>query len=155
MRFLRTISALTAAAMLAMTVPAYADPPTAAPVVSPINKDQPAPFSGILLSPSAAAMVIAAKDAAAASLKLAVQHQYEVDMAQMKFQLDQANTTCTGDKAVLQAQVDDGKKQVNILTTQLKKSTGSLSAPAWMGIGGATGVIVTLLTVFAVSRATK
>ena len=106
MRFLRTISALTAAAMLAMTVPAYADPPTAAPVVSPINKDQPAPFSGILLSPPAAAMVIAAKDAAAASLKLAVQHQYEVDMAQMKFQLDQANTTCTGDKAVLQAQID-------------------------------------------------
>jgi hypothetical protein len=156
----RIISSLLVASMLATSVPAWADPtppPTVdpAPVVSPLIKGQPAPYTGVLLSPEAVAQVIAEKDTAAAALALAVKHQADLDAAQLKYQVDQLTTTCTADKSILQAQVDDNKKQIIILNDQLKKTTGGPGAPVWIGLGAVGGVVVTVLTVFAIGKATK
>ena len=157
----RFISSLLIASTLVASTPAWAADPTpdpapvASPTVSPLSKGQPAPYTGVLLSPEAVAQVVAQQDTAAAALKLAVQHQADIDAAQLQYQLAQLTTTCTADKNDLQAQVTDNKNQVNILTEQLKSNTGGPGAPVWIGIGAVGGIVVTLATVFAVSRVTK
>ncbi len=165
----RAISTLLIATMLATSVPAWADPPAPAPTVTattaptaptpppiiiPLNRGQPSPLTGVLFSPEAVASVIAQKDTAAAAAQLAVQHQAEIDSAAQKYALDSLQTTCTADKTVLQAQVTDVQKQNQILSQQLKSATSGPSAPVWIGIGFAGGVLVTVLTTFAISKAT-
>lgn len=163
----KAISTLLVATMLATSVPAWADPPvpttppaatvtapTPPPVISPLNRGQPSPFTGVLFSPEAVAQVIAASDTAKAAAALAVQHQAELDAAQQKYALDSAGTTCTADKSVLQAQLTDQQKQNQILTNQLKSASSGPGAPVWIGIGFAGGVVVTVLTAFAISKAT-
>ena len=163
----KAISTLLIATMLATSLPAWADPPvtttppvatatapTPPPVISPLQKGQAAPYTGVLLSPPAVAQIVAQQDTAKAAAALALQHQGEVDAAQQKYALDSAGTTCTADKTILQAQVTDGQKQNQILTQQLKSATSGPGAPVWIGLGFAGGVVVTVLTVFAVSKAT-
>lgn len=155
----RTISGLLMASMIMGSSLCWAQvPPVSsapAPVIAPLQKSQPAPFTGVLLSPEAAASIISQKDTWSAQLDLAVNHQSQLDGAQLKYQVDSLTTTFTADKRILQAQVDDGKRQVGILNDQIKQQSSGLSAPVWFGIGGAAGIVLTVLTVFAVSRATK
>jgi hypothetical protein len=153
----RAISSLLVVAMMASAMPAMADDPvpTPAPVVTPLNKSQPAPYTGVLLSPEAVAQVVTDKDAATVNLNLAVQHQSALDGAQLKFETDRLTTTCTADKKILQAQVDDNMRQINILNEQLKKQSSGPGAGVWIGVGTVGGVVLTVLTVFAVNRATK
>jgi len=108
----------------------------------------------VLLSPPAVAQVVAQQDTAAAAIQLAVQHQMQLDAAQQKYALDSAATTCTADKTVLQTELTSTQKQNQILSDQLKKATSGPSTPVWVGIGFAGGVIVTVLTALAVSKAT-
>lgn len=158
----RAIATLLVATMMATSVPAWADPPppptvtapTPPPVIAPLNKGQPSPFTGVLFSPEAVAAAIAQHDTAAAAAQLAVQHQKELDDAAMKYALDSAATTCTTDKNILTAQLTDAQKQNKILQDQLKQNTGGPGAPVWIGIGAVGGIVVTVLTVFAVSKAT-
>ena len=166
----RAIATLLVATMTATSVPAWADPPTATPaptvtatapaaaptpppVISPLSKGQPSPFTGVLFSPEAVAAVIAQRDTAAAAAQLAVQHQAELDAAAQKYALDSAATTCTTDKKILQSQIDDAQRQNKALQDQLKQNTGGPGAPVWIGLGFVGGVAVTVLTVFAVSKA--
>ena len=151
--YFRGVSAVLVATMLATSAPAWADPPapppavtapTPPPVISPLNKGQPSPFTGVLFSPEAVAAMIAQKDTASAAAQLAVQHQKELDDAAMKYAIDSAATTCTTDKNILSAQITDAQKQNKILP----------GAPVWIGLGFAGGVVVTVITAFAVSKAT-
>jgi len=150
--------------MLSVSLPAFADPPAASPAtpvlttpatVSPLNKGQPAPFTGVLLSPPAVAQIIAEHDTAGARLALAVQHQVQLDAAELKYQIDSLTTTCTADKSILLAQVDDQKRQVVILNEQLAKASGGWPPSVWIGIGAVGGVVLTVLTVFALGQVTK
>lgn len=151
-RFILTLLVTT---LLATTNPVWAEPSSPPPVISPLSKGQQAPFTGVLLSPEAVAQVIAQQDTAQAAQKLAVQHQADLDAAELKFQIDQLTTTCTADKTILQAQIDNQKKQIQIFNDQLKKTTGGPPASLWLGVGAVGGVVATLLTVFAVTRVTK
>lgn len=153
----RLVSMLLAASMMAASVSAWADETmeTSPPVVTPISKGQFAPFTGVLMSPEAVATIIAERESAKQALQLAVKRQADLDEAKLKFEVDRLTTTCTADKKILQAQVDNGQRQINILNEQLKKETGGPSPLGWLGIGAGTGVVVTLLTVFVVGQATK
>lgn len=162
----RFVSTVLVATMVATSVPAWADPPTPAPTpapsssaplptITPLQKTQPAPYTGVLLSPEAIAKIVADKDAAAKEKELAVKHQQELDAAQHKYDLDQATTTCTADKSIMQARIDDNLKQIKILEDQLKKQSGGPGPGTWIGLGAVGGVVLTVVTVFAVSRATK
>lgn len=152
----RFVSSLLVASMLVAT-PVWADETstTAHAVVTPLNKGQLAPYTGVLMSPEAVAQIIAEKESTAKALQLAVQHQVDLDEAKLKFETDRITTTCTADKKILQAQVDNGHRQINILNEQLKKETGGPSPLGWLAIGGGTGIAVTLLTVFVVGVANK
>lgn len=152
----RFISSFVITALISSSVTAYADePPTPPATITPLSKGQPAPYLGVLFSPEAVAQVVAEKDAAERRLLLAIQHQVDLDAVQLKFEKDTLTTTCNADKEILQAQVDDGKRQVDILNDQLKKQTGGPGAPVWIGLGAVGGVVLTVITVFAVSQATK
>jgi hypothetical protein len=164
----KAISTLLIATMLATSAPAWAQDhpapvaptaavataPTPSPVISPLNRGQPSPFTGVLFSPEAVAQVIAQSDTARAASALAVQNQAEIDAAEKKYALDSAATTCTADKTVFQAQLTDAQKQNKILQDALKQNTGGPGAPVWIGVGFAGGVVVTVLTAFALSKAT-
>jgi hypothetical protein len=151
----RFISSLLVASVLASSVPAWADEPRASPTVSPLQKGQPAPYTGVLLSPEAVAQVVAEKDTAKKEVELAVKHQSALDAAQKKFELDQLVSTCAADKKILQAQVDDNLRQIKILDDQLKKQSSGPSPTFWVGLGAVGGIVLTVATVFAVSQATK
>lgn len=152
----RLVSCLLIASMVASSAPALADNTTTAPaVVTPLNQGMPAPYTGVLLSPAAVAQVIAEREAAAKALTLAVQHQADVDAAKLKFTVDQLTTTCNTDKSILQAQVDDGKRQIKILDDQLKKQTSGPGPVTWIGIGTGAGVVLTVLGIVAIGAATK
>lgn len=176
-RFLRVVSAVTAVAVLsAYGAPAWADPPVATvalptdasvptaapapvtgapPTIAPMWPDQPAPFSGVLLSPEATAVIIARADAIAKQLQLAIDHQRALDAAQQSFQLQQQASTCSADKSVLQAQLTDAQKQYDAINAQLKKVGSAPSAPTWIAVGAVGGIVLTVVTVLAVSKATK
>jgi len=149
----RFISSLLVISVLATAVPAFADDtPIGPPVVAPLDKGAIAPFTGVLLSPPAIAQIIAERDSVAARIAAAVYHQSQVDDANRRFDIDSLMSTCTADKSILQAQVDDGKRQVVILNDQLKKSTSGPPATLWIGLGAVAGVALTVLTVFAVNQ---
>lgn len=152
----RFISTLLVASMLAASATAWADdPPASPPTVAPLQKGQPAPFTGVLLSPAAVAQTVAEKETAKKVTELAVQHQVALGEAQKKFEIDRLTTTCVADKKIMQAQVDYNLKQIAILDEQLKKQSGGPGAPVWIGLGAVGGVVLTVVTVFAVSQATK
>jgi hypothetical protein len=162
MNMRRVISGLLIASTMSMSIPVWADGTAPvpsvvapAPTISPMTKGQPAPFPGVLLSADALATIVASQDTAAASLSLAVKHQQDLDAAQSTFQLAQQSTTCAADKSVLQAQVTADKKDITDLTNQLKQNSGGLSTPVWIGIGVVGGVVLSLLTVYAVNQAQK
>jgi hypothetical protein len=165
----RAIATLLTATMLATTVPAWADPPKATvvtppppstaaptppPVIFPLTKGQPSPLTGVLFSPEAVAQIIAQRDTAATAAQLAVQHQQELDAAAQKYALDSQQSTCDADKKVLGAQVLDLQNQNKILQDQLKKETSGPGAPVWIGVGVVGGVVLTVVTAFAITRAT-
>lgn len=156
----RLVSSLLVASMLVASAPAWADEttttsPSPPPVVTPISKGQIAPYTGVLMSPEAVATIVAERESAKAAIQLAVQRQVDLDEAKLKFEIDRVTSTCTADKKILQAQIDDGHRKINILNEQLKKTTDGPSPLGWVGIGAGTGVVVTLLTVFVVGQATK
>lgn len=155
----RLISVILVASLSAATCPAWATGPVTPaattatpPVVSPIAKGQPAPYSGVLFSPPAVAQIVSQADAAQQALQLAVQHQLDMDGAQLTFQLAQLSTTCTTDKNDLQAQIADNQKQNTALQAQLKQSSSGPGAPVWIGLGAVGGIVVTVLLALAVSK---
>lgn len=152
----RFVSGLLVATMMATSVPAFADDPKPAEpaYVTPLNKGQPAPYTGVLMSPGAVGKIIAEKEAAIKALQLAVQHQADIDEAKLKFEIERLTTTCNTDKKILQTQVEEGRKRIDLLTEQLKKETGGVN---WgqVGVGVGVGIGMTLLGVFIVGAATK
>jgi hypothetical protein len=131
------------------TVPCWADQPA---VVSPVKRGQVAPYSGVLLSPPAVAQIVAQQGTVDAALQLAVQHQQELDAVNSAYDLHSTQTTCTADKAVLQAQLNDKNKQIVAITAQLKKQSSAISPGVWVGIGVVSGVIVTVATVLIATK---
>lgn len=140
----------------------FPDPPPLAagekPVgsaLSPMKKGDKAPFTGVLLSPKAIATLIAQLDSLDEQVSIEVDRAKAQSKAQSDFALSQLRTTTDADKKILQAQVDAETKQVNALQLQLSNQPGPPNVMLWTGGGVIGGVVLTVLTVFAVSRATK
>lgn len=151
----RFISLFLIVSLLLSSITARADDPENNAVVTPLTKGQPAPFPGVLFSSDAVAKVISDKEALERSKTLAVQRQIDIGAAQLKFEIDKITSTCTADKTILQAQLDYQKNQVKILNDQIKKQSSGPGAPVWFAIGTGAGIVITVLTVFAVSQAQK
>lgn len=124
------------------------------PVVTPITKGAPAPYTGVLLTPEAVAKVIAdAKDCPKRT-------QVEVDKARGEQKavddkaLADAQADAKRDKAVMQAGIDQRDGNIRDLTTRLEKSEQARSnTTLYVGGGVLAGAAIVILSVFAVNLA--
>lgn len=124
--------------------------------VSPMKKDDRAPFTGVLLSPRAIATILSQFRNQKEQTKIEVDHAVSVERTQQEFKLAEVKTTLETDKKILESQLLARKKEINILDERLKKEESSkANIPLWTGIGVGGGIAVTVLTVFALSSASK
>lgn len=121
--------------------------------ISPMKKGDKAPFSGVLLSPKAVATIIAQIHAVDSQIKIEIDRIKAETKASCDLSLANQKATSEADKKILQAQLDAKQKLLSAVEEELKKQSSSRSyTPIWVGLGVISGVGITLLTVFTVSR---
>jgi hypothetical protein len=124
--------------------------------ISPLKKGQIAPFTGVLLSPKATATIITQLNSLDALVKIEVDKAKSESKAQCDFAIAEQKNQLETDKKVLQASIDEKLKRITILENQVKEAEASRpNVVIWAGIGFAGGIAVTVLTVYAVSQATR
>lgn len=124
--------------------------------VSPMKKDDRAPFSGVLLSPRAIATILSQFRNQKEQTKIEVDHAVSVERAQQEYKISELKTSTETDKKILEAQLAARKKEILILDERLKKEESSkANLPLWTGVGVGGGIAITILTVFAISSASK
>lgn len=166
----RVVSTCLIGAQLAVCVPAFADPPTdtttsgvvvvdkndSVPAVTPMKKGQTAPYTGVLLSPRGLATIVATVDTANEKTKIEVDKATGQAQAQCTFKVSEAQAKNEADQKILQAQLTEKLAEIDMLTNLVKKEQASRpNTTLWTGVGFGGGVLVTVLTVFAVSKASK
>jgi len=171
-KFIATV--LLAAQVSLFASPAFADPPTttvAVPLIvptppasepdvgtalSPLRKLQPAPFTGVLVSPGGVASLIAELNSIKSLIKIEVDKAKADEQARAYFQVGEVTARADADKKVAQAQLDARGKEIDLLTAQLKKEENNrTNTPLWTGLGFGAGIVVTVLTVVVVNKASK
>lgn len=154
-------------AQLVVCVPALADPPAPAapvvavnkdtvPAITPLKQGQTAPYTGILLSPRATGTIIASVSTQNDRTKIEVDKAVADTQAQCTFKTSETQAKADADRQVLQAQLTEKSTEIDTLTNQIKQEQASRpNATLWTGLGFGGGVLVTVLTVFAVNKASK
>jgi hypothetical protein len=139
--------------------PTVVKPPTELDLgnaISPIKKDQIAPFTGVLLSPGATSTIIVELSSIPDKVKLEVDRAVRTCLAEGEFAIKEAQSRYTADKVVLQASIDEKLKRISVLEEVVKKQEAQKADPyIWAGLGLASGIIVTIATAFAVTQVTK
>lgn len=158
---------LTFACIIAMSSSAYADDISGSLVdsaaISPLKKGQSAPFAGVLLTPKAVATIITELGTIKEKIAIEVKSSSNTIEAKKNFELAELKTSCNSDKKIIQAVVDEKLSRIKNLEAVIKKSEDALrqsqdAAPSrtlWLGVGFVGGVVVSVITVFAVSQAVK
>lgn len=143
-----------AALVVATSFPSVAsadEPEWTPPVITPIIKGTPAPYTGVLLTPEAVAKVVAeAKDC-----PKRVQVEADKARGEAKAQGDRAladvQADAKRDKAVFQAGIEQRDGMIKDLNSRLEKSEHARSH-TWLFAGGGVlaGAALVILTVVAV-----
>lgn len=141
------------------------DPPPASPsastfvdpaMIAPLQQGQAAPFPGILFSPRAAATVATEISTMKERIKIEVDAAVRYAEAQKDYKYNELNTSYVSDKSRYIATIDANEKRIKLLETDLSKTRSEMpNATLWFGVGTGVGVLATVLTVFAVSQASK
>lgn len=128
--------------------------PWIAPVITPVAKNAPAPFAGVLLTPEAVARIVAeAKDCPKRAAVEAERARDEQKAMDDKVMAD-ARSDAKRDREVLQAGIDQRDDNIKDLTTRLEKSEQARSS-AWLWAGGGVlvGAVIVTLSIVAVGAA--
>ena len=124
--------------------------------ISPLKKGQPAPFSGVLFTPRAAASVATEISTFRERSKIEITAAVASAEARKDFKYNEAAAACSTDKSVLGTTVEAEKSRSILLEKEVQKLKDEMpSRNLWLGAGVLGGATLTLLTVFAVSRAAK
>lgn len=138
-------------------------PPAAQPnepdvgaAISPMKRNQLAPFTGVLLSPAAVASIIADINSKNDAIKievdkatktLAAKHEYEVSLLKLRGE---------SDTKISQVRIEEQRKELDRVDAQLKKEREDRPNPmTWASVGLGIGIIVTTLTASAIVYATR
>lgn len=155
----KLVSLLVVIALVCTSLPCLADPTPPVvlytpSIITPLTKGQPAPFSGVLLTPEAVAKVIAEAQDCPKRIKVEADHARDVQKAEDDKVLADAKADAEHDKKILQAGITSRDGQIKDLTTALQKSEDARKN-TWLWVGGGTlvGVLVTIGTVVLVSSA--
>ena len=123
--------------------------------VVPLEKDQKAPFPGVLMPPAAVAQILAEKKACEDKIAIEVAHQLEVE--RIKSELLNANLKAKNDAqaAIYNEVVSSKDKTIARLERDIADSRSDLTSKVWwLALGAAGGAIVTAVAVgFAVKIA--
>jgi hypothetical protein len=125
-------------------------------VLTPMEKDDRAPYQGVLLSPDAIANIIAEYRAFGEKLRIELERvQGEAD-AQKRFEIENLTAMCVADKKILQSEIDNDKRENKILIERQKKlEKANKSVLTWTLVGAGLGVLVTGLGYYGISRLTE
>ena len=124
--------------------------------LSPMKKGQKAPFTGVLLSPMAVANVIVELKSIDEKIQIEVNAAVQRQVAICTKTTSDLNTRHQADSKILQADLDDKARTILAREQEIKRLKDEQTNPwTWMGVGTASGIAITLLTVFAVSKVTK
>jgi hypothetical protein len=137
-------------------IPGEKDPGLA---LSPMKKRQRAPFTGVLLSPSAVANIIVEYEMFEERIHIEVMNAIAQSKADCDKQLSDKATEYTADKKIMEANIkskDAMIKSFDIEVKRLNDEKNSRWHPgAWVGLGAASGIALTILTAFAISKASQ
>lgn len=129
---------------------------SAGPIITPLRKDQKAPYDGVLLNPTAVASVIATIQSIPDTIAVEVKKEVNEEKAHSKLALDNLHADLKYEKETSKIRIDSLNGQVDTLTKQIKKvESEKPNLPIWIGAGFIGGIVVTVLTVFAVNQASK
>ena len=150
----RSITSLALIATLFIPSLSYADTTTAfiPPVITPLTKGTPAPFTGILLTPEAVANVIASANECPKRIQVEVDRVQGEERAQCDKKIADAQADSKRDKAVFQAGIDQRDGTIKDLLIRLDKSEQS-RGNTWLWVSGGVlgGAILATLSIVVVS----
>lgn len=128
-------------------------------VISPMKKGQRAPFTGILLAPTSAANIIVEMEMLNERIRIDVDRAIKQEQADCERKVLDLNASSIANKKILQANIDEKGRTIDSLLIEVKslkdEKTTMLSPVTWVGIGTAGGILLTILTAFAISNSTK
>ena len=149
----RALPALLALSITLRAAPALCED---APTVAPLKKDEPAPYTGLLLNPAAAAGVMSDKRIQQDVIKAEVDRAVGAVTAQLTMKLKESETSCREKAALSQADLKLRDASIAALEDDVKKAQSATKwTPIWVATGAAGGVAATLLGIFVYSKATK
>lgn len=162
------LASLLIGTMLSTSLPAFAEvPKLVAPslvegetdvgeALSPMKKGQKAPFTGVLLSPRAAAKITVELQNIDEKIKLAVDRIQAEDAIRCEAKVNETQIHADADKKVLQARLDASLKDNNVLIKRIEKEEKDRPNVWLWATGGAVGgVVTTVLIIVAVDAAKK
>jgi hypothetical protein len=124
--------------------PAYAD--DAEEKISPIEKGQYAPFTGVLMSPGAVAKVIVEFNTKQAQIDLEVNRAVAEQQTKDQLQIDELNASIIEQKKIADAEKQSYNKQLSALNEQLSKVEKQKNlTPLYVAGGALVGAIVASL----------
>lgn len=126
------------------------------PLLLPLKVGDKAPWPGVLLNAPAVAQIKVNLDSAKAECDIEVRKAQDIVKAQATFELANEKASHEKDKAVDAAVIKEKTLTVADLQKRLDESEKSRpNVYLWTGVGVVGGVVLTVLTVFAVSQASK
>lgn len=130
--------------------------PDVGAAVSPMRKGQAAPFTGVLFSPRAIAIVITELKNIPELVKIETDKTKKVCEAECDFKVKNIQIVLESDMKVLKAKLESSNKENAIFQNRIKKIEDSQpNLTWWVGGGFAVGALTTVLIVFGTSQASK
>lgn len=127
--------------------------------ISPMSKGRVAPFTGVLFSTKATAVVISEIESVNDKIKIEIDKAVSDLTAKNQFQVSELENRCATEKSISQAEINSKIARINQLTDELKtarkEAADSPSRLLWAGIGVAAGAATAILITFAVNQASK
>lgn len=162
----RVIASLLVIATVTSSTVTRADEKSVSPppaVITPLKKGQPAPFPGVLFSQPASAAIVSEINALKDKAKADVDKAVATAIADKQLEIDSLASSCKKDKVDLNAEITGKTNYIVRLEKDLKDSEERAkkleaekpSRSTWFTVGLVSGIVATVVTVFAVGQAAK
>jgi hypothetical protein len=129
-------------------------------LIAPVKKGLVVPFSGVLLTPAAAAKLVADYEVFEDRVRLEVDKAVSISQARLTFEMKEQEARCNSIKTVQIAQIDSKDKQIAFLENEIKDKDKEISSlkedtpnrTVWFGMGFASAMIFTIATAYAIGQ---